>query len=54
MGGDVGGDDYSVEKKWWQDTVFRNQAKEIQQDESFINDSLRNSFHRKFMEKYIK
>jgi protein CWC15 len=46
--------DYSVKKKWWEETVFRNQAKELpKKDKSFINDSTRNNFHRKFLEKYI-
>eukprot|EP00008_Paramoeba_atlantica_P009629 CAMPEP_0201498946 /NCGR_PEP_ID=MMETSP0151_2-20130828/73735_1 /ASSEMBLY_ACC=CAM_ASM_000257 /TAXON_ID=200890 /ORGANISM="Paramoeba atlantica, Strain 621/1 / CCAP 1560/9" /LENGTH=229 /DNA_ID=CAMNT_0047890889 /DNA_START=68 /DNA_END=757 /DNA_ORIENTATION=- len=48
-------EDFSVKKKWWEDTVFRNQAKEPTVDtKTFINDSTRNHFHRKFMEKYIK
>ena len=48
-------EDFSVKKKWWETTVFRNQAKEDKKvDNTFINDSTRNAFHRKFMEKYIK
>eukprot|EP00211_Chloroparvula_japonica_P015341 CAMPEP_0119155682 /NCGR_PEP_ID=MMETSP1310-20130426/51852_1 /TAXON_ID=464262 /ORGANISM="Genus nov. species nov., Strain RCC2339" /LENGTH=215 /DNA_ID=CAMNT_0007148283 /DNA_START=284 /DNA_END=931 /DNA_ORIENTATION=- len=48
-------EDGTVKKQWWEDTVFRNQAKDLPEvDESFINDSIRNTFHRKFMDRYIK
>ena len=50
----VESEDFSVKKKWWEDSVFRNQAKQPKLDtKTFINDSTRNHFHRKFLEKYI-
>ena len=38
------------------DTVFRNQATDmgVKRDEGFVNDTIRNEFHRKFLNKYIK
>lgn len=54
QGGDADGD-FTIRKKWWEDTVFRNQAKgEPQFKKRFINDTLRNDFHKRFLNKYIK
>jgi protein CWC15 len=49
-------DDFTVKKKWYEDTVFRNQTRGApdQKKPRFINDTIRNDFHRKFLSKYIK
>lgn len=45
----------TVKRKWNEDTIFRNQARdEVQPKKRFINDTLRSDFHRKFLQKYIK
>lgn len=45
-----------VNFRWDDDVVFKNCASgdERKKDRTFINDSLRSEFHKKFMEKYIK
>ena len=44
---------YSLSKRWYEDTVFRNQAKKTEEKKSFINDYVRSDFHRKFMNRYV-
>jgi protein CWC15 len=45
----------TVTKKWYEDTVFRNQAKkETKQEKSFVNDTIRSDFHRKFLDRFVK
>lgn len=48
--------DFKVRRRWDDDVVFKNCASgdERKKDRTFINDSLRSEFHKKFMEKYIK
>lgn len=48
--------DFKVKRRWDDDVVFKNCAKDDlkEKDKSFINDTLRSDFHKKFMEKYIK
>jgi len=49
--------DFKVKRRWDDDVVFKNCAKGMSEhgkDPSFINDSIRSEFHKKFMEKYIK
>jgi protein CWC15 len=47
--------DFTIRRKWWEETVFRNQAKaEPQYKKRFINDTLRNDFHKRFLNKFIK
>jgi len=47
--------DYKVKRRWDDDVVFKNCAKgENNSKKTFINDALRNEFHKKFMEKYVK
>lgn len=47
--------DYSIKRKWYDDVVFKNQARdEPEQKKRFINDTTRNDFARKFLTKYIK
>jgi protein CWC15 len=46
---------YSLKKKWFEDTVFKNQAKnEPKIRKRFINDTVRSDFHRKFISKTIQ
>lgn len=45
---------YSLNKRWYEETVFRNQAKtEPKAKKRSINDTVRSDFHRKFLKKYI-
>eukprot|EP01083_Nonionella_stella_P012021 34124_1 len=49
------GADFTVKRRWDDDVVFRNQARDEPKVENrFINDPTRNDFHRKFMTKYIQ
>ena len=53
-GGGGGGGDFTLKKKWYEDTVFRHQARgEPERKKRFINDTTRNDFHRKFLYKFI-
>ena len=48
-------DEFRVKRRWGDDVVFRNQAKNEQQaPKRFINDTTRNDFHKRFMYRYIK
>ena len=41
--------------RWDDYVVFKNQAREPKKEaRRFINDTVRNDFHRKFLSKYIK
>lgn len=41
--------------RWDDDVVFKNQARgELKPAKRFINDTIRNDFHRKFLNKYMK
>lgn len=41
--------------RWDDDVVFKNQARgEAKAPKRFINDTIRNDFHRKFLHKYMK
>ena len=53
---DQGKSDMKIKKRWDDDVVFKNcsRAEPDSKEQTFINDSLRNEFHRKFMDKYIK
>jgi protein CWC15 len=48
--------DYSIKRKWYDDTVFKNQARDEPEHKKkrFVNDTTRNDFARKFLIKYIK
>ena len=48
--------DMKIKKRWDDDVVFKNcsRAEPDKAETTFINDSLRNEFHRRFMDKYIK
>jgi len=53
--GGGGGGGLSLKRKWYEDTVFRNQARgEPKPQRRFINDTVRSDFHKKFLERYIK
>ena len=45
-----------IKRRWNDDVVFRNQAKEEpnQNKKRFINDTVRNDFHKRFLNKFIK
>lgn len=46
---------FSVKRRWDDDVVFKNQARgETKVAKRFINDTIRNDFHRKFLNKYMK
>ena len=46
---------YSLKKKWYEDTVFKNQSKlEQKVKKRFINDTVRSDFHRKFLNKTVQ
>ncbi|KAJ6967390.1 hypothetical protein NC652_004825 [Populus alba x Populus x berolinensis] len=46
---------FSVKRRWDDDVVFKNQARgETKTPKRFINDTIRNDFHRKFLQKYMK
>jgi protein CWC15 len=51
-----GGDTSSkMKRKWNDDVVFRNQTKdETEHKKRFINDTIRNDFHRMFLKKYVR
>lgn len=41
--------------RWDDDVVFKNQARgETKTAKRFVNDTIRNDFHRKFLHKYMK
>jgi protein CWC15 len=48
--------DFKVKRRWDDDVVFKNCARNEpdKSKPSFINDTLRSEFHKKFMDKYIK
>lgn len=44
-----------MKRRWNEDVVFRNQAKgEPEQKKRFINDTIRNDFHKRFLNKFIR
>ncbi|CAI0437747.1 unnamed protein product [Linum tenue] len=46
---------FSVKRRWDDDVVFKNQTRgETKAPKRFINDTIRNDFHRKFLHKYMK
>jgi len=49
--------DLRLKRRWDDDVVFKNCSRaepDDKKEKTFINDSLRSDFHRKFMDKYIK
>merc|ERR1719400_231482 len=53
---ETGKTDMKIKKRWDDDVVFKNcsRAEPDNRESNFINDSLRNEFHKRFMDKYIK
>ncbi|XP_022753007.1 protein CWC15 homolog A-like isoform X2 [Durio zibethinus] len=46
---------FGVKRRWDDDVVFKNQARgETKAQKRFINDTIRNDFHKKFLLKYMK
>lgn len=46
---------FTVKRRWDDDVVFRNQARKPEKSEpTFINDTLRTDFHKRFLKKYVK
>mmetsp|Transcript_24779 Transcript_24779/g.54106 ORF Transcript_24779/g.54106 Transcript_24779/m.54106 type:complete len:236 (+) Transcript_24779:155-862(+) len=46
---------FQVKRRWDDDVVFKNQSREPKKEaRRFINDTVRNDFHRKFLSRYIK
>ena len=44
-----------MKRKWNDDVVFKNQARsEPEVKKRFVNDTIRNDFHRRFLSKYMK
>jgi protein CWC15 len=48
------GQGYSLQKKWFQESVFQNQAlKETKEKAEFCNDTVRSKFHKKVLHKFV-
>ena len=46
---------FAVKRRWDDDVVFKNQSREPKKEgRRFINDTVRNDFHRRFLNKYVK
>lgn len=46
---------FALKRRWDDDVVFRNQTRgEPKAQKRFINDTIRNDFHKRFLERYIK
>ncbi|KAL6785255.1 hypothetical protein ACKKBG_A03085 [Auxenochlorella protothecoides x Auxenochlorella symbiontica] len=52
----AGGDaSFAIKRQWDDDVVFRNQTRgEPKAQKRFINDTIRNDFHKRFLEKYVR
>jgi len=51
----VGEEDQTLKRRWDDDVVFKNTCKnEPVKKKRFINDTVRNDFHKKFLEKYVQ
>jgi len=45
----------ALKRRWDDDTVFRNQARdEPKREKRFVNDTIRSDFHKRFLNRYIK
>lgn len=45
---------FKVKRRWDDDVVFRHQTRgEPQQKKRFVNDAIRNDFHKKFLSRYV-
>jgi len=53
--GHVEGSSFAMKRRWDDDVVFRNQTRgEPKEQRRFINDTIRNDFHRRFIDRYMK
>ena len=44
-----------VRKRWYEETVFKNQSRgEPEQKKRFINDTVRNDAHQRFLHRYLR
>ena len=47
--------EYSMNQKWTEESVFQNQAvNEPKEKKQFVNDLIRNDYHKKFLRKYLR
>ena len=54
-GSAAAGGSSKLKRRWDDDVVFRNQARnEPETKRRFINDTIRNDFHRRFLNKFIQ
>ena len=46
---------FAIKRRWDDDVVFRNQTRgQPKAQRRFINDTIRNDFHRRFLERYVR
>lgn len=51
----LGGGSAQVKRKWNDDVVFKNQSRgEGEKKKKFVNDTIRNPFHKAFLQRYMK
>lgn len=51
----AGGGSAKMKRRWNDDVVFKNQSRnEPELKKRFINDTIRNDFHRRFLSQYIQ
>ncbi len=43
----------AMKRQWTDDTVFRNKGQQPSKKSTFVNDSVKSEFHKKFLSKYI-
>ena len=54
-GAGAGAGAFAVKRRWDDDVVFKNQSREPKKEaRRFINDTVRNDFHKRFLNKYVK
>lgn len=52
---ELAGGSYSLRKRWYDETVFKNQTRtEPKEKKRFINDTVRSDFHRKFINRFVQ
>ncbi|GFH33125.1 protein CWC15 [Haematococcus lacustris] len=52
LGADVS---FNMKRRWDEDVVFKNQARnEPKAQKRFVNDTIRNDFHKRFLQRYIR
>ena len=55
LGAGGAGGSFAVKRRWDDDVVFKNQSREPKKEaRRFINDTVRNDFHKRFLNKYVK